>query len=251
VRRSVWRVGILLLLGAIFLARPGTAHASPGCHPDLTGDGIIDIFDLVRVTAQYQSEWPGALLPAGADDTNGDRRVDLLDLICVAIHYGASSPLNPSTPLPTATALPTPAPTPTPALPPMPERGNCEPASVVRVEDGDTVLVSLRACLEQVRYVNVDAPESYDPFGDEAAAYNRSLAGSRILCLERDPNEPRDRDRYGRLLRYVWVGDMLVEAAMVEAGYAEVVAYRPGYRYQPWLLELQAAAMRDGCGMWR
>lgn len=118
---------------------------------------------------------------------------------------------------------------------------------VVRVVDGDTIVIEGG---ERVRYVSVDAPEAtrvVEPFGPEATAFNRRLVEGRWVRLERDVS---DRDRYGRLLRYVWVGEVLVEAELVREGFAEAKAYPPDLRYYACLEALEEEARREGRGMW-
>ena len=82
-------------------------------------------------------------------------------------------------------------------------------AQVVRVIDGDTIEVSVAGQTHKVRYIGIDTPETkhptkpVEPFGPEAAAKNEELVGGKIVGLEEDISET---DRYGRLLRYVYVG---------------------------------------------
>jgi len=118
---------------------------------------------------------------------------------------------------------------------------------VARVVDGDTLVL---AGGERVRYIGVDAPEDttvVEPFGPEATALNRRLVEGKWVRLERDVS---DRDRYGRLLRYVWVGEVLVEAELVREGYAEAKPYPPDLRYYPCLEALEEEARREARGMW-
>ena len=104
---------------------------------------------------------------------------------------------------------------------------------VVRVVDGDTIVVSLDGVLTTVRYIGVDTPETVDPqrpvqcYGPEATKRNRSLVGGKSVELE--PDGP-DRDRYSRLLRHVWVEGRLVGLVLVEDGYADVEPYPNRYR---------------------
>jgi micrococcal nuclease len=124
----------------------------------------------------------------------------------------------------------------------------CEWATVLEITDGDTIDVVLAGERETVRYIGVDAPESFEALGSEAAAENARLSGQRI-CLERDLTE---RDRQGRLLRYAWnESDVLVNEALVRAGLAVVVTYEPDTKY---LLDryvpAEQAARAAGVGLW-
>lgn len=109
-------------------------------------------------------------------------------------------------------------------------------AQVVHVSDGDTIVVSIAGRRERVRYIGIDAPEVAHPddgraaecWADEAARANEALVLGRQVTLEA---EVSDRDRFGRLLRHVWVpaGDawQLVGKTLVANGDAEARSYPP------------------------
>ncbi len=126
--------------------------------------------------------------------------------------------------------------------------------AVVRVVDGDTVHVRLGDRIEKVRYIGVNTPEVHhprkgeEPGGRDAAAVNRTLVEGRRVRLELDV---RARDRYGRLLAYVWVGDTMVNAELVRQGYAQVMTVPPNVRYQRLFLDLQRDARQAARGLWR
>lgn len=132
-------------------------------------------------------------------------------------------------------------------------------AIVVRAIDGDTIDVLMEnGVIERVRYIGVDTPETVDPrtavecFGAEASARNKALVGGREVGLERDVSE---RDRYDRLLRYVWVaGDggamQLVNETLTREGYATAVSYPPDVKYQEMFAEAERAARGAGLGLW-
>jgi micrococcal nuclease len=125
---------------------------------------------------------------------------------------------------------------------------------VVRVVDGDTIYVQLADRVEKIRYIGVNTPEVHHPIkgeepgGREAAAMNRRLVGGRHVRLELDV---RSRDRYGRLLAYVWLGDTMVNAELVRRGYAQVMTVPPNVRYQDLFVKLQREARDAGRGLWR
>jgi micrococcal nuclease len=127
-------------------------------------------------------------------------------------------------------------------------------AKVVRVVDGDTIHVRIGERVEKVRYIGVNTPEVHhptrgaEPGGREAAAVNRSLVEGKRVRLELDVQE---RDRYGRLLAYVWVGDLMVNAELLRRGYAQVMTVPPNVRYQGLFLQLQRDAREAGRGLWR
>jgi micrococcal nuclease len=124
---------------------------------------------------------------------------------------------------------------------------------VVRVVDGDTIHVRIGARVEKVRYIGVNTPEVHhprkgeEPGGREAAEVNRRLVEGKSVRLELDVQE---RDRYGRLLAYVWVGDVMVNAELVRLGYAQVMTIPPNVRYQEMFVKLQREAREAGRGLW-
>jgi micrococcal nuclease len=126
-------------------------------------------------------------------------------------------------------------------------------AGVVRVVDGDTITVRLGERVEKVRYIGVNTPElrhptrGAEPGGRAALAANRELVEGRRVRLELDVEE---RDRYGRLLAYVWTGDRMVNAELVRRGYAQVMTIPPNVRYQDLFLRLERDARAAGRGLW-
>lgn len=125
---------------------------------------------------------------------------------------------------------------------------------VVRVVDGDTIHVRLGTHVEKVRYIGVNTPEVHhprkgeQPGGREAMAVNRALVAGRTVRLETDV---RARDRYGRLLAYVWVGEVMVNAELVRRGYAQVMTIPPNVRHQALFVKLQRDARESDRGLWR
>ncbi len=167
---------------------------------------------------------------------------------------------RPSTPTPTT--IDTPEPTPEPTSIPFGGApiGETERATVVAVVDGDTIKIDRGQGIERVRYIGVDTPETVHPskpvefMGKEASAANRALVEGREVLLERDLTE---HDRYGRLLRYVWVEDpsspsgmTFVNAALLAGGFAQVVTYPPDVRYVDLYLAAQREAREQGRGLW-
>ena len=130
-----------------------------------------------------------------------------------------------------------------------------EVGRVVRVVDGDTIHVQLGGRREKVRYIGVDTPESVKPgtpvqcFAKRAGAFNRHLvAGERVrLVLDAE-----HRDRYGRLLAYVYRASdgVFVNAALVRRGYAQPLTIAPNVAHAKQFRRLAAAARHAGRGMW-
>jgi micrococcal nuclease len=124
---------------------------------------------------------------------------------------------------------------------------------VVRVVDGDTIAVRIDERVEKVRYIGVNTPELHhptrreEPGGRQAHAANRRLVEGKRVRLELDV---QSRDRYGRLLAYVWTGDTMVNAELVRLGYAQVMTVPPNVRHQTLFLKLQRDAREAGRGLW-
>jgi micrococcal nuclease len=127
-------------------------------------------------------------------------------------------------------------------------------ATVVSVTDGDTIRVLLDGVEQRVRYIGIDAPEidsGAEWMGAEATAANARLVEGRDVVLERDVSK---RDRFGRLLRYVWLGTgdgwLLVNRELVRLGFAEAVSYPPDVKYDAILLRAQGKAAEATRGLW-
>jgi micrococcal nuclease len=127
-------------------------------------------------------------------------------------------------------------------------------AQVTEVVDGDTIKVAVGGQSYTLRYIGIDAPETVHPdkpvewMGPEASEANRSLVEGQIVYLEKDVS---DTDRYGRLLRYVYLPDgLFVNAELVRLGYAHASTYPPDVKHQDLLLEMQREAREAGRGLW-
>lgn len=122
---------------------------------------------------------------------------------------------------------------------------------VKRVIDGDTIELDNG---EKVRYIGINTPESVDPrrmvqcFGKEAGAYNKTLVEGRKVRLVRDIS---DRDKYGRLLRFVYLEDgTFVNEVLVREGYAVASTYPPDIAQQAVFSEAESQARNEKRGLW-
>lgn len=120
-----------------------------------------------------------------------------------------------------------------------------ETATVIRAVDGDTIVVRLDGREERIRYVGVNTPESDEACGSTATEANSRLVAGQTVRLERDTS---DRDRFDRLLRYVYVGETMVNRELIVQGYAEAVLYEPDDRYYQEFVELERMAALSGRG---
>jgi len=122
-----------------------------------------------------------------------------------------------------------------------------ETAYVKRVIDGDTIEVELNGKAYKVRYIGINTPEYNQPFGDETTQANSSLVLGKTVILEKDVSET---DKYGRLLRYVFVGDLFVNAHLVKFGWAQAATYPPDVKYSALFVSLEREARENNRGCW-
>lgn len=128
-------------------------------------------------------------------------------------------------------------------------------ATVVRVIDGDTLEVALASgSTERVRLIGIDTPETVHPtlgvqlFGPEASAFTREQLQGKAVLLETDVEE---RDRYGRLLAYVYLPDgTLFNGVLADRGLARLATYPPNVRYVAVWQAITRAAAELGVGLW-
>jgi micrococcal nuclease len=115
---------------------------------------------------------------------------------------------------------------------------------VQRGIDGDTVVLAGGA---RVRYIGIDTPERGEPFFDVATEYNRRLVEGKRVQLLKDES---DTDRFGRLLRYVLAGDILVNAELVREGLADAKRYEPDVKFADCFDALMQEARENQRGIW-
>lgn len=126
---------------------------------------------------------------------------------------------------------------------------------VTRVVDGDTIVVTTPGKTEKVRLIGVDTPETVDSrrpvqcFGKEASDFTKSLLTSKSVRLEADPTQS-DRDKYGRLLRYVFLNDVLVNKKIIAEGYGHEYTYHIPYQYQTAFKNAERTARESRKGLW-
>jgi micrococcal nuclease len=127
---------------------------------------------------------------------------------------------------------------------------NSRDVLVTRVVDGDTIEIEGG---QKVRYIGIDTPEIADPrkpvqcFAKEASNKNKELVEGKRVRLEKDVSET---DKYGRLLRYVYVGDTFVNEILVKEGYAFSSTYPPDVKYQSLFQAAEKEAQQAGRGLW-
>ncbi|CAI8263379.1 MAG: hypothetical protein CL884_03875 [Dehalococcoidia bacterium] len=124
------------------------------------------------------------------------------------------------------------------------------PVLVQRVIDGDTILLETG---ERVRYLDIDTPETVHPtkpvqcFGTQAYLRNKELVENKYVTLKQSNT---NKDQYGRLLRYVYIEDLFINAVLVSEGYAFAKDYNnPGHLYEE-LKSLELNAIKNKTGLW-
>jgi micrococcal nuclease len=127
--------------------------------------------------------------------------------------------------------------------------------TVTKDIDGDTIDVQQGSTKERVRLLGIDTPETHDPrkpvqcFGEAAAAHTKSLLEGKHVRLEADPKDS-DRDKYHRLLRYVYLPDgTLVNAELLRDGYAFAYTIFPLEKLDEFR-SLEAEARDANRGLW-
>jgi len=162
-------------------------------------------------------------------------------------------PMRPTIPAQASTSGSTAVGIPTDEMPQAtPAHPQCQPtderAHVLDVRDGDTIQVRLETGeIETVRYIGINAPEQGEALFQFSAVANESLVMGRDVCLWKDIS---DRDRYGRLLRFVNVDSVCVNDWLVVNGVATAWAYSPDTTMAAEFEESQQKEIRAGVGLW-
>lgn len=120
-------------------------------------------------------------------------------------------------------------------------------ATVAAVIDGDTIELTTG---ERVRYIGIDTPESttrHECFGEEARAKNRALVEGKEVVLVADVE---NQDKYGRLLRYVYLDEQFINLSLVEQGFATALVIPPNNAHASTIATAMSSAQRERRGLW-
>jgi micrococcal nuclease len=182
-----------------------------------------------------------------------------------ALPSQTTTPTNTIAPITSTPVIPTEAPTktntavipvvmdPTITLPAavgascVPASSERQTAKVVGITDGDTIVVEIDGQEFPLRYIGVDSPETGSAGYAEATELNRSLVYEKKVTLVKDTSEV---DRYDRLLRYVFVGDVFVNNEMVRAGYASSGSWLPDTACDSQFEKTYQTAKANMVGLW-
>lgn len=127
--------------------------------------------------------------------------------------------------------------------------------TVTKVVDGDTIEVNIEGQATKVRLIGINTPETVDPrkevecYGKEASNMLKELIEGKKVKLEADSTQ-QNTDKYGRLLRYVFLNDKNIDLQMVEEGYAFEYTYFMPYKYQAEFKAAEKNAQVKNLGLW-
>lgn len=126
---------------------------------------------------------------------------------------------------------------------------------VVRVVDGDTIVIDYNGTGEKVRLIGIDTPESVHPdadkntkWGNTASDYTKYMLSGKYVGVEFDVEQT---DKYGRLLAYVYLDGKMYNKTLLENGFAKVSTYPPNVKYVDEFVQLQKQARENKIGIWK
>ena len=137
----------------------------------------------------------------------------------------------------------------------QPEQSSSQLYSVVHLVDGDTLDIKYNDTTERIRLIGVDTPETVDSrktvecFGREASEYLKSKLEGKLVSIESDPTQS-DRDKYNRLLRYVYLDGEDVGLSIIANGYGHEYTYNIPYMKQSEYKAAQSKASEQNLGLW-
>ena len=127
---------------------------------------------------------------------------------------------------------------------------------VTKVVDGDTIDANIDGKIERIRLIGINTPEVVDPrrpvecFGKEASENAKKILTGQKIKIEADTSQD-DRDKYGRLLRYIWRSDgLFYNLEAIKQGYAFEYTYIVPYKYQSEFKAEQKFAKENKIGLW-
>jgi len=125
---------------------------------------------------------------------------------------------------------------------------------VMRIVDGDTIVVNYNGKEEKVRLIGIDTPESVHPNeskntedGIKVSDYTKERLSGKLVEIELDLQE---RDKYGRILAYVYIDGQMYNKELLEIGYAKIATYPPNVKYVDDFKEIQKDARESKVGLW-
>jgi len=129
----------------------------------------------------------------------------------------------------------------------LPALSGAQNARFLNLIDGDSMLVEYGGYSQEVRLIGIDAPEWGQEYGTQARAHAMNFCFGQGLRLEFDKEK---KDRYGRILAYVYCGDRMLNEEMVRAGMAIVIKIKPNTKYYDRLKNAETKARAERRGFW-
>jgi micrococcal nuclease len=126
---------------------------------------------------------------------------------------------------------------------------------VTEVKDGDTFNVKIGRHVETVRMLGIDTPETVDPrkpiqcYGKAASDETKHLLTEQSVRLKLNPDR-EEKDKYGRYLAYVFLGDVFVNEQLLKEGYAREYTFGTPYQHQREFREIEKEAKKNKKGLW-
>lgn len=134
------------------------------------------------------------------------------------------------------------------------DEGVRQQATVVEIVDGDTIKIDYYGKIEKLRMIGIDTSESVHPNkkkntrqGKTASNFTKQELLNKKIEVEFDVQK---RDKYGRLLGYVYVDGKMYNKTLLEEGYARLATYPPNVRYVDDFKEIQKQAQQNKKGFW-
>ena len=128
---------------------------------------------------------------------------------------------------------------------------------VVKVIDGDTAVMLLDGKKEKIRFEGIDTPETVkrncpvEFFGPEASEFTKkSLSGRKVTLEIQIKNKQLNRDKYGRVLAVVWLGDENFNLSLIKGGFAQATEFKP-FQYYNQFHDWENRIKNEGKGLWR
>ncbi len=125
---------------------------------------------------------------------------------------------------------------------------------VLDIIDGDTIEIKYNKNIERVRLIGIDTPESKNPDkskniiqGKTASEYMKKILNNKLINIEFDIQE---RDKYGRLLLYIYLNNEMINEKLLKEGYARLATYLPNVKYVDKFINAQKYARENNIGFW-
>lgn len=217
----------------------------------LFGNALFSVTDLNTLMSEWTGSTAAVIASATPIVSQATPSADIPDaeVLPLAITFAPPAEASPAPVKTQVLHLPT-----TPPLshnfPCLPQNTERVQAEVIRVADGDTIDIEYNGKQYIVRYIGVDAPETYPKqyFSTEATERNIELVEGQTITLVKDIS---NTDQYGRLLRYILIDDVFINQLLVNEGYALAATFPPDIACAELFKEAQESARLNNKGLWK